>query len=117
MASNAGQFSSWRRFVRAPLQSDDRDYRKIAIEHRFSNARQSHAGLSHEFQTRPRTDINAVNAVIAENANNGMSEDAAAHKTISSFQRYAVRRPPFACDNGAFRMTLETLLTLARRYR
>ena len=62
MASNAGQFSAWRRFVRAPLESDDRDYRKIAIEHRFSNARQSDAGLSHEFQTRPRTDINAVNA-------------------------------------------------------
>jgi hypothetical protein len=29
-----------------------------------------------------------------------MSEDVAVHKTISSFQRYAVRRPPFACDNG-----------------
>jgi hypothetical protein len=70
MASNAGQFSAWGRFVRAPLQSDDRDYRKIAIEHRISNARQSDAGLSHEFQTRPGTDINAV---IAENANNGMS--------------------------------------------
>ena len=60
MASNAGQFSAWRRFVRAPLQSDDRGYRKIAIEHRFSNARQSDAGLSHEFQTRPGTDINDV---------------------------------------------------------
>ena len=46
-----------------------------------------------------------------------MSEDVAVHKTTSSFQRYAVRRPPFACDNGRFRMTLETLLTLARRYR
>jgi len=51
------------------------------------------------FQTRPGRDINAVNAVIAENANNGMSEDVAVHKTTSSFQRYAVRRPPFACDN------------------
>ena len=40
-----------------------------------------YAGLSHEFQTRPGTDINAVNAVIAENANNGMSEDVAVHKT------------------------------------
>ena len=100
MAGNAGQFSAWRRFVRAPLQSDDRDYRKIAIEHRVSNARQSDSGLSHEFQTRPGTDINAVNAVIAENANNGMSEDVAVHKATSSFQRYAVRRPPFACDNG-----------------
>ena len=39
-------------------------------------------------------------AVIAENANNGMSEDVAVHKTTSSFQRYAVRRPPFACDHG-----------------
>jgi hypothetical protein len=98
MASNVGQFSAWRRFVRAPLQSDDRDYRKIAIEHRVSNARQSDAGLSHEFQTRPGTDINAVNA---EDANNGMSEDVAVDKTTSSFQRYAVRRPPpFACDNG-----------------
>jgi hypothetical protein len=100
MASNVGQFSAWRRFVRAPLQSDDRDYHKIAIEHRVSNARQSDAGLSHEFQTRPGTDINAVNAVIAENANKGMSEDVAVHKTTSSFQRYAIRRPPFACDNG-----------------
>jgi Polyketide cyclase / dehydrase and lipid transport len=37
--ANVGQFSAWRRLVRAPLQSDDRDYRKIAIEHRVSNAR------------------------------------------------------------------------------
>jgi hypothetical protein len=49
MASNAGQFSARCRFVRAALRSDDRDYRKIAIEYRISNARQSDAGLSHEF--------------------------------------------------------------------
>jgi hypothetical protein len=41
-----------------------------------------------------------VNAVNAENANNGMSEDVAVHKTTSSFRRYAVRRPPSVCDNG-----------------
>src|ERR1700738_4388746 len=98
MASNVGQFFAWRRFIRTPLQSDDRDYRKIAIEHRVSNARQSDAGLSHEFQTRPGTDINAV---IAENANNGMSEDVVAmQQTTSSSRRYVVRRTPFACDNG-----------------
>jgi len=55
--------------------------------------------------------------VIAENANNGMSEDVAVHKTTSSFQRYAIRRPPLLATTDAFRMTLETLLTLARLYR
>ena len=43
---------------------------------------------------------NAVNAAIAENANNGMSEDVEVHKATSSFQPYVVGRPPFACDNG-----------------
>jgi hypothetical protein len=65
MASNVGQFSAWRRFVRAPLQSHDRDYREITIEHRVSNAHQNDGRLSHEFQTCRGTDINAVNAALA----------------------------------------------------
>jgi hypothetical protein len=41
-----------------------------------------------------------VNAAIAENANNGMSEDVEVRKATSSFQPYVVGRPPFAGDNG-----------------
>src|SRR5260370_41100147 len=99
MASNVGQFSAWRRFVRAPLQSHDRDYREITIEHRVSNAHQNDARLSHEFQTRRGTDINAVNAAIAENAHNGMSEDVEVHKATSCLQPYVVGGPPFASDS------------------
>jgi uncharacterized membrane protein len=51
-------------------------------------------------ETRRGTDINAVNAAIAENANTGMSEDVEVRKATSSFQPYVVGRPPFACDNG-----------------
>src|SRR6266403_1217151 len=51
VASNLGQFSARRHFIGAALRSDDGDYGEVAIEHRTGNARQSHARLSHEFQT------------------------------------------------------------------
>src|SRR5258708_26503774 len=51
VASNLGQFSARRHFIGAALRSNDGDYGEVAIEHRTGNARQSHARLSHEFQT------------------------------------------------------------------
>ena len=91
MASNLGQFSARCRFVRAALRSNDRDYRKIAIEHRGSDALQSDAGLSHEFQERRGTGINAVSAERREREQR-KSEDLAMHQTFSFFPRYAVCR-------------------------
>src|SRR5580693_10386189 len=96
LASNLGQFSAWCRFVRAALRSNDRDYRKIAIEYRGSNARQSNAGLSHEFQKRRRTGINAVSAKSARRSH-GVAGQAAA-ETLAALQ--SDQTPPGCFRNG-----------------
>jgi hypothetical protein len=62
VASNLGQFSARHHFVRASLRSNDPDYGPVTIKHRTSQARQSDARLSHEFQTRRGRGNNTVSA-------------------------------------------------------